>query len=131
MDAAGFRSAVQSMAISQVLQVRRIEIKPSRSASTAVEATSKQMSNEQKTKGRGSPIHNWLRTRWSLVLYKVHALDAEGPGVKLGFKDYVGELMRFGITAMATSGELANPDVTAAKEEEEEAIEMDSASVVS
>lgn len=47
---------------------------------------------------------------------KVRSLDAEGPGVDLGYEDYVlgiydmtGELMRFAITTMATSGELPSP----------------------
>lgn len=63
---------------------------------------------------------------------KVRALDAEGPGVGLEFEDYVlgiydmtGELMRFAITAMATSGELPKPD-TAGKGND--AMEVDSAS---
>jgi predicted translin family RNA/ssDNA-binding protein len=62
---------------------------------------------------------------------KVRALDAEGPGVGLEFEDYVlgiydmtGELMRFAITAMATSGELPKPDAPAGGE----AMEVDSAS---
>lgn len=48
---------------------------------------------------------------------KVRALDAEGPGVGLGYEDYVlgiydmtGELMRFAITAMAMNGALPTPD---------------------
>lgn len=47
---------------------------------------------------------------------KVRALDADGPGVELSFEDYVlgiydmtGELMRFAITTMATSGALPEP----------------------
>ena len=48
---------------------------------------------------------------------KIRALDPEGAGVGLGYEDYVlgiydmtGELMRFAITAMATSGELPSPE---------------------
>lgn len=48
---------------------------------------------------------------------KVRALDAEGPGVGLGYEDYVlgiydmtGELMRFAITAMAMNGALPTPE---------------------
>jgi len=44
----------------------------------------------------------------------------------LGIYDMTGELMRFGITAMATSGELPRPDVPAAAAGEE-AMEVDSA----
>lgn len=47
---------------------------------------------------------------------KIRALDPEGAGVGLGYEDYVlgiydmtGELMRFAITAMATSGALPTP----------------------
>jgi hypothetical protein len=47
---------------------------------------------------------------------KIRALDAEGPGVGLGYEDYVlgiydmtGELMRFAITAMAMNGALPSP----------------------
>ena len=67
---------------------------------------------------------------------KVRSLDAEGLGVGLGFEDYVlgiydmtGELMRFGITAMATSGELPRPDAPATTGGE--AMEVDSASAAS
>lgn len=67
---------------------------------------------------------------------KVRALDASGPGVGLGFEDYVlgiydmtGELMRFAITAMATSGELPRPDANAGKGND--AMEVDSASASS
>jgi predicted translin family RNA/ssDNA-binding protein len=73
-------------------------------------------------------------TTASLLTYedavaKVRALDAEGPGVGLGFEDYVlgiydmtGELMRFAITAMATSGELPRPEANG-----KDAMEVDSA----
>lgn len=64
---------------------------------------------------------------------KVRALDAEGPGVGLEFEDYVlgiydmtGELMRFAITAMATSGELPKPDASGS-----DAMEVDAASASS
>ena len=64
---------------------------------------------------------------------KIRALDAEGPGVGLGFEDYVlgiydmtGELMRFAITAMATSGALPRPE--GAGGSGSDAMDVDSAS---
>jgi hypothetical protein len=52
---------------------------------------------------------------------KVRELDAEGQGVGLGYEDYVlgiydmtGELMRFGITAMAMNGALPTPSPASA-----------------
>lgn len=81
-------------------------------------------------------------TTASLLTYedavaKVRALDAEGPGVGLGFEDYVlgiydmtGELMRFAITAMAMSGELPRP-APAPAAAGGEAMEVDSASSAS
>ncbi|GAB7330861.1 hypothetical protein MBLNU13_g02393t2 [Cladosporium sp. NU13] len=77
-------------------------------------------------------------TTASLLTYedaasKIRALDAEGPGVGLGFEDYVlgiydmtGELMRFAITAMATSGALPKPEGAAGSGSD--AMEVDSAS---
>ena len=66
---------------------------------------------------------------------KIRALDAEGPGVGLGFEDYVlgiydmtGELMRFAITAMATSGALPRPEAAGSGSD---AMEVDSASASS
>ena len=66
---------------------------------------------------------------------KIRALDAEGPGVGLGFEDYVlgiydmtGELMRFAITAMATSGALPRPESAAGSGSGSDAMEVDSAS---
>lgn len=79
-------------------------------------------------------------TTASLLTYedavsKIGALDAEGPGVGLGFEDYVlgiydmtGELMRFAITAMATSGALPKPEATGSGSD---AMEVDSASASS
>jgi hypothetical protein len=74
---------------------------------------------------------------------KIRALDAQGLGVGLGYEDYVlgiydmtGELMRFAITAMATSGELPSPASStdgnpaaskAAKSEGGDAMEVDAA----
>lgn len=69
-------------------------------------------------------------TTASLLTYddaraQILALDATGPGVDLGYEDYVlgiydmtGELMRFAITAMATSGALPTPAPAAAAEGE-------------
>jgi len=67
---------------------------------------------------------------------KVRALDAEGAGVGLGYEDYVlgiydmtGELMRFGITAMAMSGALPTSAPAAAESGSgNDAMEVDSAS---
>jgi len=79
-------------------------------------------------------------TTASLLTYedavsKIRALDAEGPGVGLGFEDYVlgiydmtGELMRFAITAMATSGALPRPESAAGSGSGSDAMEVDSAS---
>lgn len=76
-------------------------------------------------------------TTASLLTYeeacaKVRALDSEGPGVDLGYEDYVlgiydmtGELMRFAITAMATSGVLPAP--SSSENENENDMEVDSA----
>lgn len=65
---------------------------------------------------------------------KVLALDAEGPGVDLGYEDYVlgiydmtGELMRFAITAMAMNGALPAP-APAATAEGNDAMDVDAAS---
>jgi len=67
---------------------------------------------------------------------KVRALDAEGPGVGLGYEDYVlgiydmtGELMRFAITAMAMNGALPTP--VAAPAAAGDAMDVDSASASS
>lgn len=75
-------------------------------------------------------------TTASLLTYeeacaKIRALDPEGPGVELSSEDYVlglydmtGELMRFAITAMATSGTLPSPEQSG----EEGGMDVDSAS---
>lgn len=71
------------------------------------------------------------------AIAKVRALDSEGPGVGLGYEDYVlgiydmtGELMRFSITAMAMNGALPTPTPapTPASNNSNDAMELDSAS---
>ncbi|KAK3674968.1 hypothetical protein LTR78_005312 [Recurvomyces mirabilis] len=64
----------------------------------------------------------------------LRGLDAEGPGVDLSAEDYVlgiydmtGELMRFAITAMATSGELPKIPATSAMDGEEMDVDATSA----
>lgn len=81
-------------------------------------------------------------TTGSLLTYedaiaKVRALDSEGPGVGLGYEDYVlgiydmtGELMRFSITAMAMNGALPTPTPTPTASSND-AMELDSASAPS
>ena len=64
----------------------------------------------------------------------LRGLDAEGPGVDLSPEDYVlgiydmtGELMRFAITAMATSGELPKISTTSAVDGDEMDVDATSA----